>query len=89
MYTKIIISAELNTPFNDIINAKTAIISYVGNRMIASSCDGYPQIVLNCGLDAIDKNNIKALVTTIIQKSLTIFIESDKELNEDVLYFSV
>ena len=89
MYTKIIISPDLNTTSNDVIDAKASIISYVGNRMIVSPCDGYPQLLLNCGLDAIDKNNIKALVTTIIQKSLTIFIESDKELNEDVLYFSV
>jgi hypothetical protein len=89
MYTKIIISADLSTTSNDVIDAKTSIISYVGNRMIANSCDGYPQLLLNCVLDSIDKNNIKALVTTIIQKSLTIFIESDKELNEDVLYFSV
>ena len=89
MYTKIIISADLSTTSNDVIDTKDSIMSYVGNRMIANPCDGYPQIVLNCGLDAIDKNNIKALVTTIIQKSLTIFIESDKELNEDVLYFSV
>lgn len=89
MYTKIIISADLNTTSNDIVKAKASIISYVGNRMIVSSCKGYPQIVLNRGLDVIDKNNIKALVTTIIQKSLIIFIESDKELNEDVLYFSV
>lgn len=89
MYTKIIISAGLATTSDDIVKAKDAIKSYVGSRMIANTCDGYPQIVLNCGLDAVDKNNIKALVTTIIQKSLTIFIESDKELNEDVLYFSV
>ncbi len=89
MYTKIIISPELSTTSNDVINAKASIISYVGSRMIANPCDGYPQLLLNCGLDAIDKNNIKALVTTIIKKSLTIFIESDKELNEDVLYFSV
>lgn len=89
MYTKIIISASLATTSDDIIKVKDSIKSYVGSRMIVSPCDGYPQIVLNCGLDAIDKNNIKALVTTIIQKSLTIFIESDKELNEDVLYFSV
>lgn len=89
MYTKIIISAELNTSSNDVIDVKTSIISYVGNRMIANFCDGYPQVLLNCGLDAIDKNNIKALVQSIIKKSLTIFIESDKELNEDVLYFSV
>lgn len=89
MYTKIIISASLATTSDDIVKVKDSIKSYVGSRMIVSPCDGYPQIVLNCGLDAIDKNNIKALVTTIIQKSLTIFIESDKELNEDVLYFSV
>ena len=89
MYTKIIISPDLSTTSNDVIDAKASIISYVGNRMIANPCDGYPQLLLNCGLDAIDKNNIKALVTTIIQKSLIIFIESDKELNEDVLYFSV
>jgi hypothetical protein len=89
MYTKIIISADLSTTSNDLIDAKASIISYVGNRMIVSPCDGYPQLLLNCGLDAIDKNNIKALVQSKIQKSLTIFIESDKELNEDVLYFSV
>ena len=89
MYTKIIISASLATTSDDIIKVKDSIKSYVGSRMIVSPCDGYPQIVLNWGLDAIDKNNIKELVTTIIQKSLTIFIESDKELNEDVLYFSV
>ena len=89
MYTKIIISASLATTSDDIVKVKDSIKSYVGSRMIVSPCDGYPQIVLNCGLDAIDKNNIKALVTTIIQKSLTIFIESDKELNDDVLYFSV
>ena len=90
MYTKIIISASLATISDDIVKAKDAIKSYVGSRMIVSPCDGYPQIVLNCGLDTIDKNNIKELVTTIIQKSLTIFIESDKELNDDdVLYFSV
>ena len=89
MYTKVIISANLSATSNDIIDVKASIVSYVGNRMIASPCDGYPQIVLNCGLDAIDKNNIKALVQSKIQKSLTIFIESDKELNEDVLYFSV
>lgn len=89
MYTKIIISASITTTPDDIVEAKDAIKSYVGNRMIASPCDGYPQLLLNCGLDAIDKNNIKALVTTIIQKSVIIFIESDKELNENVLYFSV
>ena len=89
MYTKIIISADLSTTSNDIVEAKDAIKSYVGNRMIVSPCDGYPQLLLNCGLDAIDKNNIKALVQSKIQKSLTIFIESDKELNDDVLYFSV
>ena len=89
MYTKIIISADLSTTSNDLIDAKASIISYVGSRMIVSPCDGYPQLLLNCGLDAIDKNNIKALVQSKIQKSLTIFIESDKELNEDVLYFSV
>lgn len=89
MYTKIIISADLSTTSNDLIDAKASIISYVGSRMIVSPCDGYPQLLLNCGLDAIDKNNIKALVQSKIQKSLTIFIESDKELNDDVLYFSV
>jgi hypothetical protein len=89
MYTKIIISADLSTTSNDVIDTKDSIMSYVGGRMIANSCDGYPQLLLNCGLDAIDKNNIKALVQSKIQKSLTIFIESDKELNEDVLYFSV
>lgn len=89
MYTKIIISADLSTISNDVIDAKASIISYVGNRMIANPCDGYPQLLLNCGLDAIDKNNIKELVQSKIQKSLTIFIESDKELNENVLYFSV
>ena len=89
MYTKVIISADLSTTSNDVIDAKASIISYVGSRMIVSPCDGYPQLLLNCGLDAIDKNNIKALVQSKIQKSLTIFIESDKELNDDVLYFSV
>jgi hypothetical protein len=89
MYTKIIISADLSTTSNDLIDAKASIISYVGYRMIVSPCDGYPQLLLNCGLDAIDKNHIKELVQSKIQKSLTIFIESDKELNEDVLYFSI
>ena len=89
MYTRVIISADLSTTSNDVIDAKASIISYVGSRMIANPCDGYPQLLLNCGLDAIDKNNIKALVQSKIQKSLTIFIESDSELNEDVLYFSI
>jgi hypothetical protein len=49
MYTKIIISTDLSTTSNDVIDAKASIISYVGNRMIANPCDGIHSYFLIVG----------------------------------------
>ena len=68
---------------------KEQIVKYLGSRMIEHNPDDIPALATNCPLDQEDKAAIVNCVTSKDDRSCVIFLETDKELNNDYFVFSI
>lgn len=85
MKTLIVIVTPISQ-FGEIENAKDLIVKYLGSRMIETNPSEMPALIVNTGLDTVDKNAIVSIVNSIDDRCTTLFIESEKEIPGNAYY---
>lgn len=72
--------------YGEIADTKDQIVKYLGARMIEANPQEMPIMIINCGLENVDKTAIMNIVRNMDDRCIILFIESEEEIPDNAFF---